>query len=300
MNLIQLDMNLLKVLYVLLQTGSTGLTARRLAITPSAVSHALGRLREALNDPLFRREGNQQIPTPFACMLKEKLVPLFVSLNEELFGEDENEKRTFRVVIPPAINALLTPVLAGKGNDYQAQVQCIPFERRAWRDDLLEDKVDLVIAVGDYQKMISALQYELVGKTRLVAFFGNPLREQLKERDSLSMAELSRFRHCYCHPWPQEINELDRQMMRDGEFRNLAFICNDYGQLAPAVRTAPIMAIVPEPWFTNLADKEGLFILPLEGDKVEGGVFMQYRRSTVAWKMRFIDAIRRKLKEYYV
>ncbi|EFW6054846.1 LysR family transcriptional regulator, partial [Salmonella enterica] len=59
MNLLQMDMNLLKVLYVLLETGSTGKTAQKLALSPSAVSHALMRLRDALHDPLFRREGNR-------------------------------------------------------------------------------------------------------------------------------------------------------------------------------------------------------------------------------------------------
>ncbi|EKQ6671711.1 LysR family transcriptional regulator, partial [Salmonella enterica] len=54
MNLLQMDMNLLKVLYVLLETGSTGKTAQKLALSSSAVSHALMRLRDALNDPLFR------------------------------------------------------------------------------------------------------------------------------------------------------------------------------------------------------------------------------------------------------
>ncbi len=41
MNLLQMDMNLLKVLYVLLETSSTGKTAQKLALSPSAVSHAL-------------------------------------------------------------------------------------------------------------------------------------------------------------------------------------------------------------------------------------------------------------------
>ncbi|VEA14663.1 LysR family transcriptional regulator [Salmonella enterica subsp. enterica] len=106
MNLLQMDMNLLKVLYVLLETSSTGKTAQKLALSPSAVSHALMRLRDALNDPLFRREGNRQIATPYAQALRDKLAPVFVSLNEELFGDKENGSRCFRVVLPPALNAL--------------------------------------------------------------------------------------------------------------------------------------------------------------------------------------------------
>ncbi len=80
MNLLQMDMNLLKVLYVLLETSSTGKTAQKLALSPSAVSHALMRLRDALNDPLFRREGNRQIPTPYAQALRDKLAPCLFRL----------------------------------------------------------------------------------------------------------------------------------------------------------------------------------------------------------------------------
>lgn len=130
MNLLQMDMNLLKVLYVLLETSFTGKTAQKLALSPSAVSHALMRLRDALNDPLFRREGNRQIATPYAQALRDKLAPVFVSLNEELFGDKENGSRCFRVVLPPALNALLTPVLAEKGHLHQAVIECLPFARR--------------------------------------------------------------------------------------------------------------------------------------------------------------------------
>ncbi|EIX2914916.1 LysR family transcriptional regulator, partial [Salmonella enterica] len=172
MNLLQMDMNLLKVLYVLLETSSTGKTAQKLALSPSAVSHALMRLRDVLNDPLFRREGNRQIPTPYAQALRDKLAPVFVSLNEELFGDKENGSRCFRVVLPPALNALLTPVLAEKGHLHQAVIECLPFARRPWRDELLDSSVDLVLAIGDHQKQVSALHYERVGTTRLIAVYG--------------------------------------------------------------------------------------------------------------------------------
>jgi DNA-binding transcriptional LysR family regulator len=66
MNILQMDMNLLKVLYLLTCTGSSQKTADKLGISTSAVSHALARLREVLDEPLFRREGHRQVPTLFA------------------------------------------------------------------------------------------------------------------------------------------------------------------------------------------------------------------------------------------
>jgi DNA-binding transcriptional LysR family regulator len=46
------DFNLLKVLDTLAREMSIARTARRLGVTPSAISHALGRLRRTLKDPL--------------------------------------------------------------------------------------------------------------------------------------------------------------------------------------------------------------------------------------------------------
>lgn len=295
----QFDMNLLKVLYVLLQTGSTGQTAQKLSITPSAVSHSLSRLREALNDPLFHREGNRQIPTPYASELKYKLTPLFVSLNEELFGEEAHEPRTFRVVMPPALNVLLTPVLAVKGELYNAQIQCMPFERRAWRDELLDGRVDLVVAVGDHQKQTSVLSYERVDYTHLVVLYGPRLKGRLKAKTSIKFSELSEYQHFYCHPWHREFNEIDRQMARHGSQRSLAFVCQDYSQLAPALRSAPIIAVAPRPWFDTLADKQNIHMLPLDGEQAIGGLFMQYRSSAPEWKKSIISALRHVLQNYY-
>ncbi|EOV9670287.1 LysR family transcriptional regulator [Cronobacter sakazakii] len=299
MNILQLDMNLLKVLYVMLQTGTTGETAQRLNITPSAVSHAISRLREALGDPLFRREGNRQHPTPFAQALRDKLVPLFVSLNEEMFGEPQPHERRFRVVVPPALNTLLAPVLAQKAHQAQASVECVAFERRAWRDDLVDGSIDLLLAVGDHQKQLSALHYERVGQTRLVILYGPPLRPALAGKNSLTLAGLCDYPHAYCHPWPQPENELDRQLARSGLTRRLGFIGTDYAQLPGALREAPLLAVVPWPWFATLKDNAQLSMLELDDEKALGSLFLQYRTSTVPWKKRLISAVRQALTPWY-
>ncbi|AIR03943.1 hypothetical protein JT31_04760 [Cedecea neteri] len=59
------------------------------------------------------------------------------------------------------------------------------------------------------------------------------------------------------------------------------------------------MAIVPAPWFATLNDKEQLFTLPLSGDQAIGSLFLQYRTSTVEWKLRLIASLRRTLTAWY-
>ena len=67
------DLNLLVTLDVLLTEGSVARAARRLRLSPSAMSRALARLREATGDPLLVRAGRGLVPTPRALELRERV-----------------------------------------------------------------------------------------------------------------------------------------------------------------------------------------------------------------------------------
>src|SRR5258708_36048076 len=66
------DLNLLVTLDVLLAEGSVARAARRLRLSPSAMSRALARLRETTGDPLLVRAGRGLVPTPRALELRER------------------------------------------------------------------------------------------------------------------------------------------------------------------------------------------------------------------------------------
>src|SRR5216117_1919243 len=66
------DFNLLVTLDVLFNEGSVARAARRLRLSPSAMSRALARLREATGDPLLVRAGRGLVPTPRAEELKQQ------------------------------------------------------------------------------------------------------------------------------------------------------------------------------------------------------------------------------------
>src|SRR6185436_15251616 len=70
------DFNLLVTLDVLLAEGSVARAARRLRLSPSAMSRALARLRETTGDPLLVRAGRGLVPTPRAAELREKVSQL--------------------------------------------------------------------------------------------------------------------------------------------------------------------------------------------------------------------------------
>lgn len=70
------DLNLLITLDALLAEGSVAGAARRLRLSPSAMSRALARLRETTGDPLLVRAGRGLVPTPRALELRERVSQL--------------------------------------------------------------------------------------------------------------------------------------------------------------------------------------------------------------------------------
>ncbi|MDR2306477.1 MAG: LysR family transcriptional regulator [Paucimonas sp.] len=67
------DMNLLVALDVLLDEGSVVGAAQRMNLSPAAMSRTLGRIREALGDPILVRAGRGLVPTPRALALREQV-----------------------------------------------------------------------------------------------------------------------------------------------------------------------------------------------------------------------------------
>jgi DNA-binding transcriptional LysR family regulator len=67
------DFNLLLTLDAVLVEGSVARAARRLRLSPSAMSRALARLRTATGDPLLVRAGRGLVPTPRALELRERV-----------------------------------------------------------------------------------------------------------------------------------------------------------------------------------------------------------------------------------
>ena len=67
------DLNLLITLDALLTEGSVAGAARRLRLSPSAMSRALARLRETTGDPLLVRAGRGLVPTPRAAELRDRV-----------------------------------------------------------------------------------------------------------------------------------------------------------------------------------------------------------------------------------
>lgn len=67
------DLNLLLTLDVLLEEENVAAAARRMKLSPSAMSRTLARLRETTGDPLLVRAGGGLVPTPRALELRGRV-----------------------------------------------------------------------------------------------------------------------------------------------------------------------------------------------------------------------------------
>ena len=86
-NLSALDLNLLLVFDAVLAEQSVGRAAKKLHVTPPAVSNALVRLRDALGDPIVTRSGRGIVPTRRALELAPAIRRALVDIDQAIHGE---------------------------------------------------------------------------------------------------------------------------------------------------------------------------------------------------------------------
>jgi len=92
----RIDLNLLVVLDAVLSEGSVVRAARRLHLTPSAISNALARLRTTLGDPLVVRKGRGIVPTPRAAELAPSIKRALAELDMAIQKDDFDPATTTR------------------------------------------------------------------------------------------------------------------------------------------------------------------------------------------------------------
>lgn len=110
------DLNLLRVFDVLLEERNVTRAGARLGLTQSAVSHALNRLRYALNDELFVRGPSGMQPTPRALEMGPQVHAALTQLQAALahpdFDPATSERRFTLVAGAYACGVLVPPVVS--------------------------------------------------------------------------------------------------------------------------------------------------------------------------------------------
>ena len=116
-DLSRVDLNLLVLFEAVLREQHVGRAAKRLHLSPSAVSHGLGRLRQLLKDPVFLRTPKGVVPTARALELAEPIGQLLAGARSVVATAAPFDPRTsareFTIGAPDGASTLfLLPLLA--------------------------------------------------------------------------------------------------------------------------------------------------------------------------------------------
>jgi len=151
---LQLDLNLLRVFVTIWQCRQLGIAAEQLHVTPSAISHALRRLRDALGDPLFVRDGRRLALTPIAARLAPQVERHLEQLQELLLPRDEfvpaTSRRNFVLGLRESLEPLVLPALlrALQAGAPGVSLASVRIAREHVQRALQEGELDVVLDVA--------------------------------------------------------------------------------------------------------------------------------------------------------
>ena len=106
------DLNLLRIFDALYQHGSVNFAASEIGVSPSAISHALGRLRDTFDDELFVKGPSGMTPTARAAEIADRVAAALVqaySILEPADFDPEKAERRFKVSCNHYVGWLILP-----------------------------------------------------------------------------------------------------------------------------------------------------------------------------------------------
>jgi DNA-binding transcriptional LysR family regulator len=149
-NLSRVDLNLLVVLETILGEGGVSRAAAKLNLTQPTISHALARLREQFDDPLFVRQGRALVPTPLARSLREPLQRALGAVGGVLATGRRFDPRhtpaTFTVAMRDPMELIVLPALARRlARAPEVELRSVQVRRRALETALADGTLDAAI-----------------------------------------------------------------------------------------------------------------------------------------------------------
>ncbi|MCC2674713.1 MAG: LysR family transcriptional regulator protein [Ramlibacter sp.] len=294
-DLARTDLNLLALFEVVLEEGHVGRAAQRMHVTPSAVSHGLGRLRLLLNDPLFLKTPKGVVPTARATELAGAIADVLARARSVISSAEPfdaaRSTRRFVLGAPDGVSAVLLPPLLARIRKDAPQIaisirQLLPdagesSPERAWRSALtrLEARaMDVaILPVSDFPARFQArLLYE--EDFVVVARVGHPLAKA---------ATLDRYceaQHLVVSHAGDASGFVDEVLLRQGRSRRIALTVPNFMFALAAVADSELVTAVPRRFAALHAQRFGL--VTLEPPLALGS----FRLSAVAPQVALMDA----------
>lgn len=256
------DLNLLVTLDALLGEGSVAGAARRLRLSPSAMSRALARLRQTTGDPLLVRAGRGLVPTPRAVELRDRVHQIVEEAGAVLRPHDdidlENLVRTYTLRISDGFVESFGPRLLARVADDAPGVRLF-FLHKPDKDStpLRDGRVDLETGVieettGPEVRSQALFRDRLVGVVRE----GHPL-----SRGAITAARYLTASHVVVSRDGLEDSGVENPFLPPGAQRAVATLVSGFSAALSLVRESDLVATVPDRHTRNL--RKGLVTFPL-------------------------------------
>lgn len=256
------DLNLLITLDVLLAEGSVARAARRLRLSPSAMSRALARLRETTGDPLLVRAGRGLVPTPRAHELRERVSQLVLDAEAVLRpAEQLNLKqlvRTFTLRTSDGFVENFGPDLIARiGEEAPGVRLCFVLKLNKDSTPLRDGIVDLETGVVG-KATAPELRVQALFRDRFIGVVrtGHPLIQ-----GEITPIRYAAGRHICVSRKGLAKGPIDEALKPFGLEREIATIVSGFSTALALARASDLIASVPERHTGNL--RTGMYSFPL-------------------------------------
>lgn len=233
-----LDLNLLVLFDALYRLRSVQAASNETAMSPSAFSHALSRLRESLRDELFVRTGNVMRPTALADDIAPAVANALKLLDDGLRGvrafDPATSDRTFvfaatdytTLILLPRLAAHLSTVAPGLRIQVVQSGQKIPLE------DLASGAIDFALGYTDDSGGSTPTVRDFdwfTDRYVVVTRRSHPLAQT-----RMTLRQYLAARHVVVTPWGQAKGAIDFELDKLGLRRQVAI-------RVPSVLAAPFI-----------------------------------------------------------
>lgn len=258
------DLNLLFTLDVLLAENSVARAARRLQLSPSAMSRALARLRETTGDPLLVRAGRGLVPSTRALELRERVSQLVQDAEAALRPADRVNlgrlDRTFTLRVSEGFVENFGARLVARAAEEAPGVRLRFLTKRdkdstPLRDGTVDLETGVVGKTTSPEVRTQALfRDRFVGVVRM----GHPLKKR-----RITRARYAAARHILVSRRGLDKGPIDDALASFGLERRIATIVDSFPAALALARGSDLVAGVPERHTGDLRAGMHSFALPL-------------------------------------
>lgn len=263
------DLNLLVTLDVLLAEGSVALAARRLRLSPSAMSRALARLRGTVGDPLLVRSGRGLVPTPRALALRERVGPLVqeveATLSPAAAPDLATVDRTFTVRASDGFVESFGPALLRRLSREAPGIRLRFVQKTVGSSAMLR--------AGEADLETGVLSETTGPELRTQALFGDRLVGVVRRGHPLARGRITPTRYAaspHVHVSRRGVDRglVDEALRPLGLERRIVTVVTGFGAALALARHGDLVATVPERHTGNLRGGMRAFGLPVHTPEI--------------------------------